>query len=234
MSEAPHDVGAALAGIRERIAAACERSGRDAVEIRLLGACKRQPAARLRAAFDAGLRLFGENLVQEAEARRSLLPAAASWHLIGPLQSNKTTRAAALFDAVHSIDRLKIARRLDGAALAGSRRLVGFLEINLGEEASKHGFAPSELSAAAAELAELEGVRLEGLMAIPPWEGEPQRMRPWFRRLRELRDELFSRSPWSDRPGYLSMGMSGDYEIAIEEGATHVRIGTALFGPRAS
>jgi len=172
--------------------------------------------------------------VQEAEEKRPLLPAEAAWHLIGPLQSNKTARAAALFNAVHSIDRPKIARRLDGAAVACGRRLVGFLEVNLGAEPSKHGFAPEALAAAASELVELEGLRVEGLMAIPPWEDDPQRMRRWFRRLRELRDGLFSLAAWADRPGHLSMGMSGDYEIAIEEGATHVRVGTALFGPRAS
>ena len=135
---------------------------------------------------------------------------------------------------MHSIDRVKIARHLDRHAGDLGRALEGFLEVNVGGEASKHGFAPEGLAQKVAPLAELEHLRIVGLMAIPPWEDDPQAARRWFVRLRELRDALFARPEWSGRPGHLSMGMSSDYEVAIEEGATHVRVGTALFGERPS
>ncbi len=224
-------VAANLAAIRARIDSALERSGRPAGSVVLLGASKRQSDERIRAAVAAGLADLGENQVQEAERHRPLAPN-ARWHLIGPLQSNKVRRAVALFDAVHSVDRLKIARALDREAERSGRALPGMLEINLGGEATKHGFPPDEVLAAASALAELTHLRLEGLMAIPPPARTAEEARGWFRALRELRDELFALEAWSDRPGYLSMGMSHDLESAIEEGATHVRVGSALFGPR--
>ncbi len=220
-----------LADIRERIAAACARVGRSPDEITLVGAAKRQPIEKMRAARDAGLRVVGENRVQEAEEKQPRLPG-LEWHLIGPLQSNKAKRAASLFSAVHSIDRPKIARVLDREAARLDKTLPGFLEVNVGREESKHGFDPETLTEQARPLAELEALRIVGLMAIPPWETEAQRAREWFRRLRELRDEVCSRPEWSTCSGWLSMGMSGDFEIAIEEGATHVRVGTSLFGER--
>jgi pyridoxal phosphate enzyme (YggS family) len=226
------DVAARLEAVRERIAAACGRAGRDAADVVLLGASKSQPVARLRAAFDAGLTVFGENRVQEAQRKAAELPAAIDWHLIGPLQSNKAAAAAALFSTVHSLDRPKIAEALERAAAALGKRLDVFVEVNLGGEATKHGFAPAGLAAALRPLAGLAHLRVVGLMAIPPEEADAEAMRPWFRRLRELRDALAAEPEWRDRPLGLSMGMSGDFEVAVEEGATHVRVGTALFGPR--
>lgn len=220
-----------LAVIRERIAAACERAGRRPDEITLVGAAKRQPVEKVRAARDAGLEVVGENRVQEAEAKQPQLPG-LEWHLIGPLQSNKAKRAAHLFSAIHSIDRPKIGRRLDREAALAGKTLDGFLEVNLGREESKHGFDPEALIEQARPLADLESMRIVGLMAIPPWETDPERARSWFDRLRGLRDELCARTEWARCAGWLSMGMSGDFEIAIEAGATHIRVGTLLFGER--
>jgi pyridoxal phosphate enzyme (YggS family) len=218
--------------IRRAITRAADASGRTPDQVVLVGACKRQPPERILAAYDAGLRVLGENIVQEALGHQEILPADTEWHLIGPLQSNKATKAVRAFSCVHSIDRQKIARILDRCAGEANVRMTGMLEINLGGESSKHGFDPDTVIGTTQELAELENLRIEGLMAIPPFETDPEASRVWFRRLRELRDEFFSRALWSDRRGLLSMGMSSDYTIAIEEGATHVRIGTLLFGPR--
>ena len=225
-------IGDRLRRIERRIAEACARAGRRPEEVRLLGASKGQPVAVLRAAWEAGLRLFGENRVQEAAAKVPELPAAAEWHLIGPLQTNKVRRALDLFAAVHSVDRPKIAAALAREAAARGIDLPVFLEVNVAGEASKHGFPAAGLVAAAPPLADLPHLRVVGLMAVPPLGGDPEASRPWFRRLRALRDELAARPEWHGWPGWLSMGMSDDFEVAVEEGATHVRVGTALFGPR--
>jgi pyridoxal phosphate enzyme (YggS family) len=236
MSDAPPDLAARFAAVREEIAAACARSGRSPATVTLLGASKTQPAAALEAAYGLGLRTFGENRVQEALAKRAELPPEIAqgieWHLIGPLQSNKVKAALDLFTVVHSLDRPKIALALDREAAERGLALQGFLEVNLGGEASKHGFAPEGLAEAVAPLAGLAHLKVVGLMAIPPEAEDPEGSRPWFRRLRALRDELAARPEWRGFPGSLSMGMSHDFAVAIEEGATHVRVGTALFGPR--
>lgn len=224
-------VGERLARIRERIASACARAGRKPEEVTLIGASKQQPLEALAAAYAGGLRNFGENRVQEGQRKAPDLPADVVWHLIGPLQSNKARAAARLFRAVHSVDRVKVARALSDER-QGLEPLAVFLEINLGGETTKHGFPPAEALAAAREVAALQGLRLVGLMAIPPEEEDPERMRPWFRALAALRNQVAAAPELQDFPGYLSMGMSGDFEIAVEEGATHVRVGTALFGPR--
>lgn len=221
-----------LADVRRRIDSASRRAGRNAEDITLIGAAKRQPLERLEEAATSGLRAFGENRVQEARAHREVLPGGLEWHLIGPLQSNKARLAVDLFDVVHSVDRLKIARLLEREAAARERTLPALLEINLGDETSKHGFTVERLAETVAPLAGLAHLRIMGLMAIPPFADDPERSRPWFQRLRELRDTLFARGEWAGRPGWLSMGMSDDFEVAIEEGATHVRVGTALFGAR--
>lgn len=221
-----------LAGIRSRIGAACERSGRSTSSVTLVGASKVQPVARLQAAWDAGLLVFGENRVQEARDKQPHLPAAAEWHLLGPLQSNKARLAVSLFSVLHAVDRIKIARVLDREAGRQGRPLAAFLEVNLGGEATKHGFTPGDLSGLATELGEFEHLQLVGLMAIPPQEDDDERARAWFRQLRDIRDDLRQRLPDDRFHGGLSMGMSHDFEIAIEEGATHVRVGTALFGRR--
>lgn len=221
-----------LAAIRGRIAAAAARAGRDPAAVRLVGASKTQPAERLREAYDAGLALFGENRVQEAQAKAPALPPDARWHLLGPLQSNKARSAVALFELFHAVDRPKIARVLDAEAAALGRVARGLIEVNLGGEATKHGFDPATIADEIAPLAALPHLRLEGLMAIPPPGPTPEASRPHFRRLRELRDALAARPEWSGRLVELSMGMSDDFEVAVEEGATFVRVGTALFGPR--
>ena len=221
--------------IVHRIGEACARGGRSPGDVTLVGASKTQPAAVLAAAWRAGLRVFGENRVQEAVAKSRELPAPPfeiEWHLIGPLQSNKVKPALDVFRAVHSVDRVRIAEALDQEAGRRGRELPGFLEINLGREESKHGFSPEGLAEAVRPLADLPHLKIVGLMAIPPAADDPEGSRPWFRRLRELRDELGSRPEWSGFPGWLSMGMSHDFEVAVEEGATHVRVGTLLFGSR--
>lgn len=226
------EVAVRLANVRERIATACARAGRRPEEVVLVGASKTQPLSRLREAWEAGLTVFGENRVQEALAKSAELPPGIEWHLIGPLQSNKVRPALDLFAAIHSIDRGKIAQAVDREAAARGLTLPVFLEVNLGDEQSKHGFPAEGLAAAVRPVADLEHLAVLGLMAIPPPAADPEASRPWFQRLRALRDELAARPEWPGFPGKLSMGMSDDFAVAIEEGATHVRVGTALFGPR--
>jgi len=225
-------VGERLAAIEARIAAACARSGRPRAAVRLIGASKLQPVEALAAAHAGGLRRFGENRVQEGQAKAPALPADVEWHLLGPLQSNKVRPALEIFGCFHAVDREKIARALDAEARRQGRVVTGLLEINLGGEASKHGFAPDGLAAAAEPLAALEALRIVGLMTIPPPAPDPESARPWFRALARLAAELDARPEWSGRLTELSMGMSDDFEVAVEEGATYVRVGTALFGPR--
>lgn len=231
MSARP-DVAARLGRVRERVENAARASGRDPDSITLIGVSKTQPVESLEAAFEAGLTVFGENRVQEAQAKAKVLPARLEWHLIGPLQSNKARVAAELFRVIHSLDRLKIAQVLDAEAARLSRRLPCFLEINLGPEESKHGFHPAELPAALGALAGLAHLEIVGLMAIPPFADDPEASRPWFRQLALLRDQVAARAVLPSFGSALSMGMSHDFELAIAEGATHVRVGTAIFGER--
>jgi len=228
-------IAARLAALRERIAHAARRAGRDPGEITLIGVSKTRPAADVREAFEAGLRDFGENRVQEAadkiEALAGLRPAGLRWHLIGHLQKNKTRRAASLFDSVHSIDGVDVARRLDAALAAEARPpLDVMLQVDLAGEETKHGVPASAIEPALEELRGLGRLRVVGLMLLPPFEEDPERVRPWFARLRALRDTLLERGLLEGSS--LSMGMSHDFEIAVEEGATCVRVGTALFGSR--
>ncbi|HEX2163605.1 MAG TPA: YggS family pyridoxal phosphate-dependent enzyme [Thermoanaerobaculia bacterium] len=237
MRDDPTGVAARVAAVRERIAAACRRAGRPVEEVTLVAAAKAQPVERLVAAVGAGVRVLGENRVQEAEAHRAALAGAGvaealAWHLIGPLQSNKARAAADLFDLVHSVDREKIARALDRELATRDRRIEALVEVNVGGEATKHGFDPEGLADRLRPLADLAHLRIAGVMVIPPPGDSAEESRPWFRRARALRDELAARPEWSGFPGHLSMGMSDDFEVAVEEGATHVRIGSVLFGPR--
>ncbi|HEX3129883.1 MAG TPA: YggS family pyridoxal phosphate-dependent enzyme [Thermoanaerobaculia bacterium] len=219
--------------IDRRIGDACRRAGRRREDVVLVGASKVHPAETLAAAWHAGLRVFGENRVQEALAKsRELADLDIEWHLIGPLQTNKVKTALDLFRTIHSVDRPRVAEAIDQEAGRRGIPVSGFLEVNLGGEDSKHGFPVDGLAEAVRPLADLSHLKVVGLMAIPPQEENPEGSRPWFRRLRELRDELASRPEWSGFPGLLSMGMSHDFEVAVEEGATHVRVGTSLFGPR--
>jgi pyridoxal phosphate enzyme (YggS family) len=222
------------ADIERRIRSACDRSGRAHAGVQLIGASKRQPVALLALAYAQGLRRFGENRVQEAVAKAPELPSDIEWHLLGPLQSNKVRKAVSTCSVLHAIDRPEIARDVDAEAARQGRRLRAFVEVNLGGEASKHGFAPDGLAEALAPLAALEHLEIRGLMAIPPPGSAAEASRPYFRRLAALRDELAGRSEWRARgfAGELSMGMSDDFEVAVEEGATQVRVGSALFGER--
>lgn len=219
-----------LARIQERMAAACARAGRRADEVQLVAVSKTYGADRVREAAACGLRIFGENKVQEAEAKIPECPGTASWHLIGHLQSNKAARAVALFDQIHSVDSLKLLERLEAAAAAEGKRLPVLLEVNVAGESSKFGLRPEGVPDVLAHAGALEYTHIAGVMTMPPLTPDAERARQFFRRLRELRDE------WSAQFGLplaeLSMGMSHDFEVAIEEGATWVRVGTALFGER--
>jgi PLP dependent protein len=222
-----------LGRIQERIARAAARAGRTAEEITLIGVSKTHPASAIREAYEAGVRHFGENRVQEWEGKRAGTEGlAANWHLIGHLQSNKTARAARLFHSIDSVDDFAIAQRLDrGRAEAGiTGRLRVLIEVHVAPEETKSGVEINDLSALAEGLAELPRLHLAGLMCIPPFLEEAEQLRPYFRRLKNLRDELTGKFG-VDLP-VLSMGMSHDFEVAIEEGATEVRVGTALFGAR--
>jgi PLP dependent protein len=222
-----------LQRIQERIAQAAARAGRRAEEITLIGVSKMHPADAIREAYEAGIRHFGENRIQEWEGKRAGTEGlAATWHLIGHLQSNKTARAARLFHSVDSVDDFAIAQRLDRArAEAGiTGKLRALIEVRMAPEETKSGVEISELSALAEGLANLPRLELAGLMCIPPFFEEAERVRPYFQRLRKLRDELTGQI--GSALLVLSMGMSHDFEVAIEEGATEVRVGTALFGAR--
>jgi len=223
--------------LTERLSEACRRAGRATQDVVLVGACKRQPLERILEAVGAGLRVLGENQVQEGEAHRAALLEAGhdqvEWHLIGPLQTNKAPRACGVFDVFEAVDRVKVARRLDRVLenrRAGKRACL--LEVNIGREPNKHGFLPED-TGTMLELADLRHLRIRGLMAIPPRRAGPRESRSDFAALRRLRDELGRRGLFGGREGWLSMGMSADFEAAVLEGATHVRIGSALFGPRA-
>jgi len=228
------EIGQRLAAIRDRIGEACRRAGRDVAEVTLVGVSKRQPLARVRAAIEAGLDCLGENQVQEGCEKIPLLPAGLDWHFIGTLQSNKARLAVRFFDTIHSLDRLKIAQVLEHEAERQGRRIQGFIQVHLGDERSKHGFLPESLVENLRPLAGLRHLEIVGLMTLPPFEADPEAARRWFRQLRETRDRLAAAPEWQGFKGWLSMGMSHDFEIAIEEGATHVRVGTSIFGRRPS
>jgi pyridoxal phosphate enzyme (YggS family) len=225
-----------VAAVRERIHRAAQRAGRDPGEIELLAVSKTMPLEIVREGYRAGLRQFGENRIQEGAAKVDQaadgLPGAV-WHFIGHLQSNKARDAARCFQLIHTVDSEKLARRLDNwAGEFGVRRDV-LLQVHQGDEATKHGADEGDLPRLAATVRELPNLRLCGLMTIPPWGADPEEVRPWFRRLRELRDQLAeSEAAGLDHFRQLSMGMSHDLEVAVEEGATIIRVGTALFGPR--
>ncbi|HLY61634.1 MAG TPA: YggS family pyridoxal phosphate-dependent enzyme [Terriglobia bacterium] len=226
-------IGENIARIRERIADACQRSGRSAADVQLVAVTKTVPPDRIRQAYEAGVRDFGENRVQEAEAKRpALSDLTATWHLIGHLQSNKAKPARELFHWVHSVDSFKLATKLHNSAVCSGERLQILLEVNLGNEPSKSGAKENEVLQLAEQVGALETLELRGLMTVPPFLAEPEQVRPFFRRLRELAAKIDS----AHLPGVamkdLSMGMSHDFEVAIEEGATIVRVGTAIFGER--
>ena len=219
------DIPANLARVRERIARAAERAGRRPADVLLIGVSKTVDVARIRAAVAAGVTALGENRVQEAKAKIAELGRPATWHLIGHLQTNKVKDALELFDVIHSLDRLELARELERRAAARGQVVEALLQVNVAAEPSKGGVGPDAVSEALDVVGKLAHVRVRGLMTIPPEVERAEDARPWFRRLRELAE----RHSLSE----LSMGMSGDFEVAVEEGATMVRVGTAIFGPRA-
>jgi pyridoxal phosphate enzyme (YggS family) len=223
-----------LLSIQGRIAAAAHKVGRRPEEVTVIAVSKTQPTELIRAAYDAGIRHFGENRVQEWEEKRAAVQdLAATWHMIGHLQSNKAARAAGLFDSVDSVDDFTLAQRLDRARseLGISKKLRLLMEVRLAPEENKTGTNVADLPPLAEKVTTLSRLEFAGLMCIPPFLQNAEEVRPYFRQLRELRDDLAARL---GRPfPVLSMGMSHDFEIAIEEGATEVRIGTAIFGSRA-
>ena len=213
-----------LACVRERIEQACRRAGRSTGEVTLVGVTKGHPAEAIEEACAAGLRDVGENRVQEAQAKIEALASRGvrpRWHLIGHLQTNKAKTARNLFAIIHSVDSLRLAQALSRQA---EEPVSILLEVNVAQEASKFGFTPDELPQVLSDIAALHHLEVRGLMTVAPMADEPERVRPVFRRLRELRDELALAE--------LSMGMTDDFEVAIEEGATMVRVGRAIFGPR--
>src|ERR1017187_7903513 len=207
-----------IARVEERIAAACRRSGRARSEVKLVAISKTHPAESIRAAFEAGLRDFGENRVQEAGAKRPLLTdLPATWHLVGHLQSNKARAARELFSRVHSVDSLRLATKLDQAAGPSDPPLTVLIEVNLGKEVSKAGIRASETLELAEQIAQLASLELRGLMVIPPFFANPEDVRPSFRQLFALAREIESRNLPKVSMRELSMGMSHDFEVAIEE-----------------
>lgn len=226
------DVAANCRKILDSIAEATAKSRRDAGQVKLLAATKSQSIELLRAAVDAGITLIGENYVQEAASKKPLISEAIEWHMIGHLQRNKVKAAVDLFDVFESLDNLPLARELDKEGQKQNKFVRVLVEVNLGGEESKTGVKESEAAFLVQQLASLSHLRVEGLMSVPPYSEDPEEVRPYFRKLRLLQEKLGEiRSPRLELRE-LSMGMSHDYGVAIEEGATIVRIGTALFGAR--
>lgn len=231
----PVDVLAArFADVQVRIAAAATRAGRSPSEITLIAISKTHPASLIRRLIDLGATDLGENRVQEAEGKiPDVGRTKARWHLVGHLQANKARRAMNLFDVIHSLDSVDLARRLDRlCGETGAQSLPVLIQVDLAHEETKSGIDERELPQLADEVQRLERLELIGLMMLPPFFDDSEQARPYFRRLRELRDELARSGVFGKRAGELSMGMTHDFEVAIEEGATMVRIGTAIFGER--
>ena len=218
------DIKANLEAVQEVIGRACRKAGRAPGEVLLIAVSKTVDLERIQAAVAAGAAALGENRVQEAKDKVAALGRPVPWHLIGSLQTNKARDAVMLFDWIHSVDRLELARELDRRAHAAGRKVSGLLQVNLGDEPQKGGAAPGEVKALLDELRGLTHLDIRGLMAIPPQVADAEAARPYFRRLRELRDAAGLE--------HLSMGMSADFAQAIEEGATMVRVGTSIFGAR--
>ena len=237
------DLEANLHAVQERITAACQKAGRDPAEIALVAVTKTQPPHVIQAAYGLGLKHFGENRVEEAEGKTADLPSGITWHMIGHIQSRKARRVVSTFDIVHSVDSVKLARRLSNLCADRAKPLPILLECNVSGEASKYGFSAStwssseatraSLSATIDEIVALPHLQVQGLMTMAPIVPNPEQARPVFATLRGLRDELAQVFPQVDWT-HLSMGMTDDFEVAIEEGATMIRVGRAIFAPAAS
>jgi pyridoxal phosphate enzyme (YggS family) len=225
---------ARFAAVKSRISNTAQRSGRDPREVKLIAISKTHPPSLVKSLVELGATDLGENRVQEAEEK---IPAVGRndvrWHLVGHLQANKARRAVSLFDVIHSLDSIELARRLDRLCTEEGRQSLPLLiQVDLGHEETKSGIDERELLRLAESLRGLERLRLIGLMTLPPFFDDPEQARPYFRRLRELRNDLAREGLFGEGAGELSMGMTNDFEVAIEEGATMVRVGTAIFGER--
>lgn len=222
-----------IQGIRERIAAAAKRCGRSPDDVKLVAVSKTVPADRVKTAIHAGVNALGENYIQEARDKFAVLGTEpVTWHFIGHLQSNKAKYAVRIFDLIHSVDSIKLARELDRQAARNGKIQDILVQVNTGKEATKSGIYAEEALELVRRVAEFESLSVKGLMTLPPFFDAPERVRPFFRALRELRDRIRNEAIPRVSMDALSMGMTGDFEAAIEEGATLVRIGTAIFGAR--
>jgi PLP dependent protein len=226
------DLSANLQNIRSRIEASCLRAGRAPDSVTFLAVSKGQPPSAVRAAAGLGLTLFGENRVQEARPKIGQCPGHLRWHMIGHLQSNKCRDAVHFFEMIQSVDSLDLAREIDKWAGKSAKTMPILIEVNIAGESSKFGYPPAQLLADFAEINALRKIEIHGLMTVAPWTPDPEKVRPVFRQLRELKEQC-EQILGAPLP-HLSMGMSGDYEVAIEEGATIIRLGSAFFGPRAA
>ena len=226
------DIVANISQIKERIAAVCRNCGRHPAEVRLVAVSKKKPAADIEAAFAAGQNLFGESYVQECVAKIDEVKSDIEWHFIGALQSNKVKYLRGKVAMIHSVDRLSLAEEIDRQWGKLDACIDILIQVNLGAEASKSGTTASDLSDLVRQIAKLKHVRIKGLMALPPWEADLDEVRPYFQQLRQLAEQMNALELPNVVMQELSMGMSHDYEVAIEEGATLIRIGTAIFGAR--
>jgi hypothetical protein len=221
-----------IAAIRQRMNAAAVRSGRNPEAVRLMAVSKTVEPARIRWAIDAGMTLFGENYVQEAREKIPEIGHDVQWHMIGHLQTNKAKYVVNLFDWIHSVDRLELAQELDKRAGQHSRKLNVLMEVNVGGEASKSGAEPAQVLELVREVSFLPNLSIQGLMTMPPYADDPEQSRPYFVALRKLRDEIIDANIPGVAMNELSMGMTDDFEVAVEEGATIIRVGRAIFGER--
>lgn len=226
------DIAANIEKITQRIAAACSRAGRDPHSVELMAVTKTVSTERILQAVDAGITLLGENYVQEAREKQELLGGSARMHLIGHLQTNKAKYAVRLFDCVHSVDRLELAQELNKRAKAVNRTLDILIEVNVSGEQTKNGVSPAQVRELIGRIAGLENLSVRGLMTMAPYSDDPETSRPYFQALRQLRDDIAREEIPRVQMAELSMGMTDDFEVAIEEGSTIVRIGRAIFGAR--
>jgi pyridoxal phosphate enzyme (YggS family) len=223
-----------LAEVQSRIAAAAERAGRKPDEITLVAVSKTHSVAEIQEALTAGLQHLGENYAQELRDKHAVIGEGPTWHFVGHVQKNKVKYIVPACALIHSVDSVELAEAISRRAVAFGRRQAVLVEVNVAGEVSKSGVPVARVEVLLGEMAPLPGIEVQGLMAMPLWGADPEEARPWFRALRELRDDLGRRSLPGVSLRQLSMGMTADYQVAIEEGATIVRIGTAIFGPRAS
>ena len=226
------DVAANYRVIVDRICEAAAKAGRDGSKIKLLAAAKSQSIEALRTAVAVGVTLVGENYVQEAKEKKKQIATPIEWHMIGHLQRNKAKIAVEMFDMIESLDNVALARALDRAGRRCGKHIRALVEVNVGGEESKTGIDRNGVAGLLEEIADLSNLHIEGLMTVPPFRDDLEKVRPYFRDLRELKENLSARNLPNIELKELSMGMTHDYTVAIEEGATIVRIGTALFGPR--